>query len=278
MERSQWISYRRLEMISESQASRLPFLLSLGVILTISTTASSAGELIVKLPDAEGVTFVGAIDRWDADGNTRKPVDASAKIDQPAVTARAQSQDGKTWTFRNLPAGRYDIIILKKGRIRVEGFHYPPVLEFDPVLSSTASAPDVEAARFIVKHIADTPRYENKVKALALAGDKKAVRLFVQLVRDQPTSYDSEVGYPVATVRHEVWQYTFKYGTWSREKAAKILDRILLPKAEFHQWTWVWEKSLGGIEVGKQGTVTVEYRLPLRFESGKAMGWFPETK
>ena len=48
-----------------------------------------AGELVVRLSNAADVTFVGALDRWDADGNPRRPVDPKAKIASPAVDAIA---------------------------------------------------------------------------------------------------------------------------------------------------------------------------------------------
>jgi len=235
-----------------------------------------AGELVLKLRNDAGVTFVGAVQRWDADGNPRRPVNPKAKIDRPEVTAEARRRDAHTWVFAKLPPGRYDLVILAKDRVRVEGFHYPPVREFDPLLPPTARGPDDETRAMILKHIAKGKHYENKVDALFLAGDGKEVRALVQLVRDQPTSYDAEVGFAVATVRHEVWQYSYRYGAWTREKATKILDRVLLPRAEFRRWTWAWEPRLGGIEVRDGAAAVVEYDFPGRFDPNSGRGWFPE--
>ena len=100
------------------------------------------------------------------------------------------------------------------------------------------------------------------------------MRILVQLVRDKPTSYDGDFGAPVATVRHEVWQYTNNYGGWVKDRRTEVLDRILMARSEFQKWTWVWEPRLGGIEVGTK-PVTVTYELPERFDPHEAKGWFP---
>jgi hypothetical protein len=249
-------------------------------VLTFALAAPSfgspgdTGELVLELRNAKGVMLVGAVRRWDADGNPLKAVDAKAVIDRPALTAKA-TRRGDTWVFGALAPGRYDLIILTGDRVRVEGFHYPPVVEFDPFLSADAKEPEREARAAVLQAVAALRTHENKVAALYLAGDDKQVRVLMQLVRDRPTSYDGEAGYPVATIRHEVWQYTYRYGTWSREKATKILDRLLLPEAELRRWTWVWAPRLGGIEVRGGNTVRVVYDFPRRFDAGAARGWYP---
>jgi hypothetical protein len=234
------------------------------------------GELTVDLGGAEDVRLVGAVQRWDADGMPRFPVDPKAAIDAPRVDARAKPDAGGRWIFRDLPPGRYDLVILAGERIRVEGFHYPPVLELDPPLPPDAPASE-EAREAIERDIAQTRHYENKVAPLYLGGDDKQVRVLVQLVRDLPTSFDADFGAPVATVRHEVWQYAYRYGTWTRDRRTKILDRILLPRDEFRQWTWVWVPALGGIEVGS-GPVAITDVWPERLDAQSARGWFPECR
>ena len=32
----------------------------------------------------------------------------------------------------------------------------------------------------------------------------------------------------MATVRHEVWQYTYRYGGWVKDGRTKVLDRVLM--------------------------------------------------
>ena len=68
------------------------------------------------------------------DGNHRNLPDPKAKIDATAVDAAAEKTGGGTWVFKNLPAGKYDLVILAKDRVRIEGFQYPPVKEFDPFI------------------------------------------------------------------------------------------------------------------------------------------------
>ena len=79
----------------------------------------------------------------------------------------------------------------------------------------------------------------------------------------------------MATVRHEVWQYSYRYGAWSKEKSTKALDRILLRRDEFRRWTWVWEPRLGGIEIPQSKTVRLSFELPSRFDPTIHRGWFP---
>jgi hypothetical protein len=237
---------------------------------TIVASTACAAELTIDLGASPGITLVGAFARWDAAGNPRRSVNAAAKIDVPEVLVKAEPGTAGRWTFRNLPPGRYDLVVLA-GKVRVEGFHYPPVLEFDPVLGPGAGVPE-EARDAVVTAIGQSKHYENKVEALFLAGDDKQVRALVQLVRDQPTSYDSEYGKPVATIRHEVWQFTWRYGGWAKERRTKVLDRTLLPREELARWTWIWEPSLGGIEVGAK-PITLSYRLPERPFADCVKGW-----
>ncbi len=237
--------------------------------------AAAAGELVVSLGKSAGVTMVGAIRRWDDGGKPRVPIDPKARIESPRVDAHAEQRDGGRWIFPDLANGTYDLLILASPRVRVEGFRYPPISEFDSFLAANAQSPDEETRATITKDIAKARHYENKVSPLFLAGNDKQVRILLQLVRDQPTSFDSDAGAPVATVRHEIWQYTNNYGGWVKDRRTEVLDRVLLPRSEFQRWTWVWEPKLGGIEVGKNA-VSVSFELPRRFDRKTARGWFPE--
>jgi len=247
-------------------------LVSLSPCLLVSPV--QGGDLIVDVGPADGITFVGVLKRWDAGGSPRVPINPKAKIDDPEVFARGDKQEDQRWLFRKLPAGRYDLVVLMAGRVRVEGFSYPPVRKSDGFLSPRDQAPE-EARDWIVKDIARSKHYENKVTPLYLAGDEKQVRILVQLVRDKGTSYDAEFGAPVATVRHEVWQYTNYSGGWAKERTTRVLDRLLLARSEFQRWTWVWEPQLGGIEVDEK-PVTVAWKRPKEFDRQKARGWFPD--
>ena len=212
--------------------------------------SATAAQVTVELAGGREVTSVGAIARWDKDGNARRVPDPKAKIDAPAVDAEAADAGGGRWVFKDLPRGKYDLVILAKDRVRIEGFQYVPVREFDPFFPRDATTDD-ETRESIVGQIRKSPHYENKVEPLYLGGDKKAVRVLVMLIRDKPTSYESESP-GAATIRHEIWQFSWNYGGWQKEKRTKVLDRVLLPRQELRQWTWLWDPKLGGIEVEDQ--------------------------
>lgn len=242
------------------------------VLVTLPPLDASAAKLTVDLGDARGVTLVGAMDRWDQDGNARRIPDTKAKIDAPAVDAVAIDEGSGRWVFKKLPPGKYDLVILADGRRRIEGFQYAPVKEFDPLFPQGAST-DAETRETILDDIKKSPHYENLVAPLYLGGDKKAVRVLVMLVRDKPTSYEGE--FPgAATIRHEIWQYSWNYGGWRKEKRTKVLDRLILHRDELRKWTWLWDPELGGIEVG--GTpVDLKYQLPNSSDQRKWKGLYP---
>lgn len=229
------------------------------ILLVLVVRGAAAAQVTVELGYGRDVTLVGAIERWDADGNARRPVDPKEKIDAPAVDAKATADRSGRWVFKDLPKGRYDLVILTKDRRRIEGFQYVPVNEFDPFFPATAATDD-ETRRFILDDIKKSPHYENRVEPLFLGGDEKAVRVLVRLVRDKPTSYEHE--FPgAATVRHEIWQYTHNYGAWQKEKRTKVLDRLMLHRDQWRRWNWQWDPKLGGIEVGGEPK-TIKYDLP----------------
>lgn len=253
------------------RSERIGSMLVLHVVLPFAAT-SLASDLTVDLGQSKGVSLVGAINRWDADGNQRRPVDPKARIEAPAVDARAV-QEGNRFVFHDLPAGRYDLVVLADGQVRIEGFHYPPVLEFDEVLPPDSAVPP-DTREWVANDIARSKHYENKVRPLFFAGDEKQVRVLVQLLRDKPTSFDAEFGARVATLRHEVWQYTNRYGGWVKEKKTKVLDRIIMAKDSLRRWTWVWEPALGGIELGDK-PVNLSFQVPERFDPEAARGLLP---
>ncbi len=239
--------------------------LSWQAVLAMSLLAgrTAAAPLTVELDNAKDVVFVGAVERWDSDGNHRAAPDPSAKIDAPMVDAKAVRADGRTgrWVFNVLPRGTYDLVIVTADRRRIEGFFYPPVKELDPAFPTDASTDD-ETRETITGDIQKSQHYENIVEPLYMGGDreKKAVRALVMLIRDKPTSYEADSP-GAATIRHEIWQYSWNYGAWQKEKRTKVLDRLLLHRDELHRWTWLWEPKLGGIEATGEPK-TIRYRLP----------------
>lgn len=227
--------------------------------LLLVASATQAAKLVVDLTNGKDVTFVGAVARWDEDGNPLRLVDPKAKIDAPVVDAKAAQTSDSQWTFKNLPRGKYDLVILAKNRVRTEGFQFAPVKEFDPFFTPTDTVED-ETRDTILGEIAGSKHYENKVEPLYLAGDKKAVRVLMMLVRDKTTSYEADSP-GAATIRHEIWQFTWNHGGWQKERRTHVLDRILLNRDELHQWTWLWAPKLGGIDIGSQSK-TIKFELP----------------
>jgi len=228
-------------------------------LLSLLAVDARAARLTVVLSGGDEIAEVGAIERWDSDGNPRRPVNTKAEVPRPELDARATRAADGQWVFANLKPGRYDLILLGKQRIRIEGFCYPPVLEFDPFLAGDAACDD-ETRETITADIQKSEHFENRVEPLALgslSGERRVVRVLVQLIRDQPTSYTPGAG----TIRHEIWQYTWNYGAWVKERRTRVLDRQLLPVGELRQWTWLWDPKLGNLQIGKS-PVTLRYELP----------------
>ena len=91
---------------------------------------AGAATVTVDLGDMKGVTSVGAFNRWDIDGNHRKPVNPKAKIDAPEVDAVATSAGDGKWVFNDLKPGNYDLVIMGPQRTRIEGFTSPSMYIF----------------------------------------------------------------------------------------------------------------------------------------------------
>jgi len=207
------------------------------------------------------VKTVGAFRRWDEDGNPRKKVNPKAKIEIPEVDFTATRGEGGKWVFPTLKPGRYDLVIMIGDRVRIEGFDYPPMLEFDPFLSRETPV-DEETRDWIFDDIKKSKHYENKVVPLYIASDQenKVLRVLVMLIRDKETSYEADMP-GAATIRHEIWQYTNNYGGFAKERRTRVLDRSILPRGDLRKWTWVWDPKLGAITV-KDSTVHIDYKIP----------------
>ena len=238
------------------------------IVASLLGNVALAARLTVDLGDAKGIKMVGAVDRWDQDGNHRTPPDKDAKIDAPPVDAKAKDMGNGQWVFDDLKPGKYDLVIMGE-KLRIEGFTFVPVREFDPFIKADAK-PEEDSAEWITDDIKKSKHYENKVEPLLLAGDQKAVRVLVMLIRDKPTSYTPGAG----TMRHEIWQYTWNYGGFQKEKRTKVLDRVLMQVSDMRQWTWLWEPKLGGIEIKKEA-VAIKYQLPKPTDAKKLMGLYP---
>lgn len=243
--------------------------LLLGVLLG-SATIATAAKVTIDLGDAQGITMVGAVDRWDQDGNHRKLPDGKATIESPYADAWATDEGNGHWVFKNLAKGKYDLIILADGKRRFEGFHYVPIKEFDPYMPPNAP-PEEETRDFILDDIKKSEQYENIVTPLYMSGDKKAIRVLMMLIRDKATTYTDIPN--AATMRHEFWQYTWNYGGWQKEKRTKVMDRVIMNRDDLRKWTWLWDTKLGGLEVGGK-PVTLKYQLPNPADK-KLQGLYP---
>lgn len=287
------------------------------ILLLLANVASRelcAADLVLEILGAgrERIERVGLIHRWDADGNAVKPLDTKQKIESPAldqVAERAASGGTDRWVFRNLKPGRYDLVLLGTDHLRMDGYGYPPVLEFDPFMSAVSAtqpalrawvANDIVRSRHyenIVRPLTvgdavqgpeDEPKrvYENaKVTSAELESQRKvrleegevdefddgtedsstrpeAIRTLVMLVRDEATSYEGEMPGAV-TIRHEVWQYSYHYGGYQKEKRTRVFDRVILPRDELRRWTWLWDARLGDIVVESEGdSRTIRWTMP----------------
>lgn len=238
-----------------------------GLLLALSVCEGA--NLSIRLDQgSEKVALVGAFQRWDLDGNPTRQVNPKAQIERPEVDLVAERAGGDTWVFAKLKPGKYDLVILCENRLRVEGWEYAPVLEFDPFFPPSATVADASVRETIVDQIKKARHYENKVLPLYLGGDEKAVRALMMLIRDQPTSYESEMP-GAATMRFEIWQYDYQYGGWTKHRRTRVMHRVILPRDELRRWTWLWDAKLGAIEV-KSENRTIDYQLPQRGD--KALG------
>ncbi len=224
-------------------------------------TAVRAGDLRVEVTPESKVAWVGVVRRFNPDGTLARPVNPKAKFESPYCDAKIAGGRG---TLTNLKPGIYDAIVLLKTGERIEGYHWPVFNEFeDPNDPAFQSAPPDDVAETIREKIAGTRYYENKVTPLDMAGNEEKVRVLMQLLRDRKTSYDGVYGAPVATLRYEIWQFTNYYGGWERDKTSRVLHRILEARDSLRKKTWVWDRKLGGIQVGRAGpAATLRYQIP----------------
>lgn len=250
---------------------RQEILIAICVITWVANiSVVDAGTLTVTIKGAPRLKLVGVIQRWDQDGNPTRPVDPKAKIDAP-MCIPGQARGEGVWYFDKLARGRYDIVILGEDRLRIDGFDFPPVLEFDPFFSGKEEVSE-EQREEIEQQIRGARYYENKVEPLYYGGNDQVVRVLVMLIRDLPTSYEAD--FPgAATIRHEIWQYTWAYGGWKKERRTRVIDRCILHRDELRRWTWLWDPRLGGIEV-KDLPISIEYRFP-DIEGRELKGLYP---
>ena len=249
-----------------------------------------AGGLVIELSgDHSDVSFVGAIYRWDPDGLPKK-ADGSARVAQeraeapniaePWVDYRAVNKGSGKWGIESMPAGIYDIIIIRNGqKQRFEGWRYAPVLDFEAFFPPDAQVlrdkeedgvqkekvEDTESLQYVDKQIRESKHYENKVIPLYFGGSykkgqvrPKQIRVLVMLLRDLETTLDASS----STMRFEIWQFEDRYGGYVKQRRTHVLHRIIMDRSLLRQWAWLWDPKLGDIKVERTGTTTVQYTIP----------------
>ena len=304
------------------------FIFSVFLFTPADGDMARAIELTLELSglNAGRIECVGVIQRWDTDGNNVRKLDTQQKIGSPDFDAVAEREAGEKWIFHGLKPGRYDIVLLGTDFLRIDGYDYPPVLEFDPFISGmSATAPAIR--RWVANDIVRARHYENIVRPLTVGDDRKSVeddpkavmaaiqvpeseldphqkvrieegeaddfddgsddtvsatrpsvvRILVMLIRDEETSFEGEMA-GAATIRHEVWQYTYRHGGYQKEKRTRVFDRAILPRDELRRRTWLWDPQLGGILLTSEGdSRTIRYAIP-DLKKGELPGLRPSAK
>ncbi|GHT35680.1 hypothetical protein FACS189427_05520 [Planctomycetales bacterium] len=279
--------------------------LALCLFSLVSVCPLFASNLTIQFKgDYEAVSFVGAIYRWDPDG-LPKQADGSArvakeraeapKIDEPWVDFKAVNKGNGKWMIdQAMPAGDYDLIVIKRGvQQRFEGWRYAPVLDFEEFFPPDAGVfcdkevkdkiekvDDEESFQFVDKQIRTSKHYENKVIPLYFGGSykkgqvrPKQIRVLVMLIRDQGTTLDSGS----ATMRFEIWQFEDRSGGYVKQKRTHVLHRLIMPRNELCQWTWLWDPALGNVHIKKSGSTEIEYTIPNPQQETKLNGLMPYT-
>ena len=241
-------------------------LLLVTALLLTGVSRLPAGELTISIEPAERVASIGVVRRFGEDGKLLRAVDPKATFTAPHRDAKSESVPA---TFRELPEGTYDVIVFLKDGTRLEGFHMPVFDELDETGTESFSQPPSEEVQTEIRRLIKVGRYyENKVTPLFIRGNDERTRVLVQLVRDEPTSLDADFGAPVATVRYELWQFTNRFGSWSRDRKSKILHRVLEAKDKFKQRRWLWTSDLGGQRITHDAPrQKLTWRIPERLNT-----------
>ena len=220
---------------------------------------AAAGTLTVDLGKSEGVTFVGRGPALGPPGQSAPARRSQGEDRRPDGRCGSQERRSRPLGVRRLPPGKYDLVILAGPRLRIEGWQYAPVKEFDPFFPPTATTDD-ETRDFITDDIAKSPHYENKLVAAChgrrqeggpRAGDVDT-RQADQLRERQPRG-----GHHAA----RDMAVFLELRRLAEGAAHPRAGPHFAPRDELRKWTWLWDPKLGGIEVTSQDA-TIKYELP----------------
>lgn len=116
----------------------------------------------------------------------------------------------------------------------------------------------------------EVEQFTDKVRGLFAHGNMEEAQVLVILARTVP--FHDERGSEVIW-RVEVWPFRWYYGGWAKERLY-VIDRVRLPGAEYRKMARFFDPRLGGIVVGEQQSIRLDYSLPDVLDSrmGKMAG------
>ena len=250
--------------------------------------AARKGEIEVVVTPAEHVRQVLLIERLPND---------IMRINQRLIPAVPAAEKGH-FIVADLPQGVYDICIeIDPGREaptrRIEGvnldvgaaegqpaFDWWPAGErmgarnFDPAATfeeGVAVSEDDKAQAIRKKFrlselqerfdtLARISKFENSFRVIYAAGTPEKAKALVELRRDG--GHYAEKGSEVIW-RVEVWSFAWANGAWETlNRAAKVLERLRIQRAEFDKLDRFFDPKLGGISVKDGERKKVEYTVP----------------
>jgi len=269
-----------------------------GILVMLAGASVGAAQLeVVVSPKAE-ISRVRVLKRLP---NT------ISKINRRWYEARrvgnaADNGDEARFIVEDLPEGKYDICIetsehhlegvdlgvgaepgepvfhwwLPEDAVRTENFDPTTGFE-DGVVAGEEEKLEAIRKHFRLKELAKAfetitrvRKFENYVRVIFASGTADEVKALLELRRDG--GHCAEKGNEVIW-RSEIWTFVWAYGSWiAQNRAAKVLERFRLQRAEFEKLDRLYDPALGGISVSEGEKKTVNYTLPAALDNtiGKA--------
>jgi len=159
----------------------------------------------------------------------------------------------KRYGIKNLAPGAYDIEIV---------FDDAALAGVDLSLKEPdGKQPDEKGKKKIRKFVRDQKAFMDEHTILYMEGDSKRVRVLVDQLRKNKTSYTKRKK-PFVIWRVETWKFVKTYGVWERDgDGTKIILREMIAAEDFDKMTYLFDPKLGGIAVEAGKTSTIEYRV-----------------
>jgi hypothetical protein len=159
--------------------------------------------------------------------------------------------------FRDLAPGAYNVEIAAPG-IDLIGIDLRPRDASGNPVAVSPLAPDAEAAvRDVFAHTTD---FFDRRRMPLLAGAGDAIVALVENVRlGDTTTLDAAKGQVL--FRLDLWDIRKSYGSW-RKTGSRVFLRRFIPKDAFDATKFLYAAELGGIDVGQDASLSIEYRFP----------------